>query len=83
MLAVGVQHLARIAALRERARVQPPDLIADRLQKVELVRDQEHGRSSAAQTIDSGKCAGADQGIVRGERVFDQQEIDRRELQRV
>ena len=82
-LAVRIQHLARVATLHQRSGVQPPDFIAQRLQQIQLVRNQQHRAAAASEPSDSGQRPGTHQSIVLGERMFQQQQIHGRELQRV
>ena len=83
MFAIGGERFGGIAAPGESAFIQPPDFVAEVAQQIVLVGNQQNGGSAAAQPVERGYGARANQGIVRGERMLDEQHVDGREVQSV
>src|SRR5438552_16660198 len=83
VLAIGGERFRGIAASGEIASIQPPDFVAEIAQQIVLVRNQQNGGSAAAQSIERSYGAGANQRIVLGEGVLDEQHIGGSEVQGV
>ena len=71
VLAVGGQHLFRIAASGQTAFAEPPDLVGEAAQQLLFVGDEQGGRASAAEAVERDGGAFADQRVVAREGVLD------------